>query len=31
LTAVQRNQLIGWGVDRMDEFQDEFEGRIESY
>lgn len=28
LTAVQRNQLIEWGVDRMDEFQDEFEGRI---
>jgi len=28
LTADQRNHLIEWGVDAMDEFQEEFEPRI---
>jgi len=28
LTADQRSHLIEWGVDAMDEFQEEFEPRI---
>ncbi|MFC7185482.1 DUF4268 domain-containing protein [Halorubrum yunnanense] len=28
LTADQRNHLVEWGVDAMDEFQEEFEPRL---